>query len=152
METQTSFWAYQGVIVTMLGLAGGLVSTFLPAGMDVASPPLIRDFLEKHKGIAVIYHILRNTIFGGIASLSIWAGLAQNVNAIGISGQQALTSFAIGGAGLTVLNNLFSSYQRGQSADDIAAAYAKVYGLAYKATGNGPEKGGQEDGSKAGGS
>jgi hypothetical protein len=99
--------------VLAAGAVGGFASTFLRTGADVPSPELIEDFLQHHKGAALVYHLARNTVFGALASLVLWGLYSPSANLE--SGQVAVhqlgASFVAGGGGVAVISNPLKQQQ-----------------------------------------
>ena len=78
--------------------------------------------IDGHDRAELIYHLIRNTLFGGIGSGAFWLGYTSTADfqSTTIHSQQILASFATGGAGIYVVNNLFRGAQKSEALKDAS--------------------------------
>jgi hypothetical protein len=118
---------YEVVAVLLAGAAGGLISTFLRAGMEFPSPSAIDELLEGHRGWTLVYHLIRNSAFGGIASGVLW-GLSNSNPSLASQtiAPHQLAAFVIGGAGLKIIDKFFREANEDKALENLKAAMLQV--------------------------
>jgi hypothetical protein len=110
--------------VVVAGIAGGLLSTFLPAGMDVGPPPSIAKLIEHHDGRELLFHFARNCLFGGVASFLLWGGYTPGASfdKTDPAVQLIVASFIFGGGGVGTVNAFFRQAQQGRTIQNLTEA------------------------------
>ena len=110
------------LVVAVVGAAGGLLSTFLPTGTDVPVPPLLRDIIGDKRELEFTYHLVRNTLFGGLASFLLWGGYnpGATFDSTHITVQQVVASIIVGGGGTGTVNSLFRQAQQAKAIDTLS--------------------------------
>src|SRR5258708_13553882 len=100
---------YEWVAVVLAGVIGGFFSTFLPAGTDAPSPPFVGQIVAKNRALGFLYHLLRNSGFGGMASFLLWGGYSPGVTLAKTDPavQQFAASLIFGRRGVSIIFSLF---------------------------------------------
>lgn len=101
-------------VILISGAAGGFVGSFLPAGTDVAFPAIIDKVMPKNTWVEFASHAVRNSAFGALAGFLLWAGYTPGVafSDSAVAPNQVAMAIIFGGAGITVVNNLFRQAER----------------------------------------
>jgi len=91
--------------------------------MDVPLPAPLRHLVGQRPAFLVLYHLLRNLICGGLASLITWlmysSGDAGGA-ATGLTPRIVVASLVSGGAGASVLTTLFASAAKDRVIDNLS--------------------------------
>src|SRR5258708_18939046 len=113
---------YEWVAVVLAGVIGGFFSTLLPAGTDAPSPPFVGQIVDKNRALGFLYHLLRNSVFGGMASFLLWGGYSPGVTFAKTDPavQQIAASLIFGGGGVGIINTLFRQAQQNQTIRNLA--------------------------------
>src|SRR4051812_25687215 len=107
--------------VAALGTFGGLIGTVFPSGMDVPLPGPLKDLIGTNTKGLIAFHLIRNLISGGLASVAAWMLYAPIVDPLVgrlLTEQMMVGSVITGGAGAAILSSLFA----GQAKDRVIAS------------------------------
>jgi hypothetical protein len=114
--------------VVVAGLLGGLLGTFLPSGGDVPFPMPVRTLLDKRRSTGLTYHLMRNSLFGGVASLLLWGMYNSQATFTGqsVTVRAVAVSLVVGGGGVGIVDALFREAQQGVAIDNLARAITEL--------------------------
>ena len=82
--------------------------------------------MKGHPRLEFPYHVARNTLFGGLASL-LAASTYSGEDPLGILPARVLgASVIIGGAGIAIVNGLFSQAQKNETIENLRDALEEL--------------------------
>lgn len=115
--------------IALAGGLGGCIGTFLPAGTDVPSPSIITERLQGHRNWELAYHVVRNTVLGGLASFVLWATYETNASFLAemASPKQVGMSLVIGAGGSWIIDRLVRKTQQAAVAEENTDRLAEAF-------------------------